>query len=116
MFLCCSACLNSLIWCVLRANWGFRQMAGYRIEYRGVAEADDDSENPKKVSVRVTYEKDPYTCTGALMVLIAMSILFDEDIEAKKLGCGMLTAATVATPELYRKLDRAGFHMETKLL
>jgi len=91
-------------------------MAKYRIEYRGVAEADDDSENPKKVFLRLTYEKDPYTCTGTLMVQIAMSILFGEDIEAKKLGCGMLTAATVATPEFYKNLDRAGFHIETRLL
>ncbi|PWW79541.1 hypothetical protein C7212DRAFT_310474 [Tuber magnatum] len=92
------------------------QMAKYRIEYRGVAEADDDSETPKKVFVKLTYEKDPYTCTGALMVQVAMSILFDEDIQAKKLGCGILTAATVATPEFYRNLDRTGFHIETKLL
>ena len=91
-------------------------MRNYRLEYRGVAEADDGSDNPRKASIRITYEKDPYTCTGMLMVQVAMSILFNKDIEAKKLGCGMVTAAMVATPEFYKGLDRAGFHIEAKLL
>jgi hypothetical protein len=50
------------------------------------------------------------------MVQVAMGILFDEDIPARKMGCGMVTAATIATPEFYSGLDKAGFHIETMLL
>jgi short subunit dehydrogenase-like uncharacterized protein len=93
-----------------------RQMRKYRAEIRVIAEADDDEDEPRRAYLRATYEKDPYTCTGTMMVQVAMSILFNEDIPAKKMGGGMLTPSTVACPEFYRALDRAGFHIETKLL
>ncbi|KAI5776650.1 hypothetical protein EDC01DRAFT_624956 [Geopyxis carbonaria] len=86
------------------------------VEWRGVAEVDDDSENPRKAHVNVRFDGDPYELTGRMMVVIAMAILFDPNTLARKLGGGLLTPACLATPQLFRELDRAGLKIETKLL
>lgn len=61
-------------------------------------------------------EKDIYTLTGILLVQTAMSLLSDDNTTAKKLGGGVLTPSMAASPNFFRNLDRAGFHIETKLM
>lgn len=87
-----------------------------RVEWRGVAEADDGSETPAKAFVTVNSASDGYTLTAMLMVHVAMSILFDKGTLAATLGGGILTPASVASPDLFRRLDRAGLKIETKIL
>ncbi|TGZ85431.1 hypothetical protein EX30DRAFT_314478 [Ascodesmis nigricans] len=84
------------------------------IEYHGIAEADDDSETPRKAFVNFK-GPDPYEVTAILMVEVALAILHDKNSLARKLGGGVLTPATVASPHLIQRLDRAGIHIETKL-
>lgn len=88
----------------------------YRIEWRGVAEADDDNEEAGKAIVTMSFEKDIYTLTGILLVQTAMSLISDEDILARKYGGGVLTPSTAASPTFFKNLDRSGFHIETKMM
>lgn len=57
-----------------------------------------------------------YELTAIMMVEIALAILHDKDSVAKKMGGGVLTPATVASPHLIQRLDRAGIKIETRLL
>ena len=59
---------------------------------------------------------DPYTLTALCMVQIANSILFNKSTFAAELGGGILTPATLASPELFRLLDRAGLKIEVKII
>lgn len=93
-----------------------RQTNKYRIEWRGVAEADDDNEEPGKAAVHMTCEKDMYTLTGILLVQTALSLLSNDDTLARKYGGGVLTPSTAASPNFFRNLDRSGFHIETKIM
>lgn len=95
---------------------GNRQTNKYRVEWRGVAEADDDNEVPGKAIIQMTCEKDIYTLTGILLVQTAISLLSDDDIPARRLGCGVLTPSTAASANFFRNLDRSGFHIDTKMM
>lgn len=88
----------------------------YRVEWRGVAEADDDNDVPGKATIQMTCEKDIYTLTGILLVQTAISLLSDDDIPARRLGGGVLTPSTAASPNFFRNLDRSGFHIDTKMM
>ncbi|RPB08921.1 hypothetical protein P167DRAFT_538908 [Morchella conica CCBAS932] len=88
----------------------------YRIEWRGVAEADDDNEEAAKATISILCEKDTYTTTGILLVQTAMSLLSDEETFAKKTGGGVLTPSAAASPAFFMALDRCGFHVETKMM
>ncbi|KAA8908864.1 Saccharopine dehydrogenase-domain-containing protein [Sphaerosporella brunnea] len=88
----------------------------HRVEWRGVAIADEDSETPRKAFVRVQSSLDAYTLTAVCLVQVANSILFNPNTLAAKLGGGILTTATVASPELFRLLDRAGLKIEAKII
>jgi short subunit dehydrogenase-like uncharacterized protein len=59
---------------------------------------------------------DGYTLAAMLMVHVAMSILFDKGTLAATLGGGILSPASVASPDLFRRLDRAGLKIDTKIL
>jgi short subunit dehydrogenase-like uncharacterized protein len=50
------------------------------------------------------------------MVIIALAILYDENTLAHKLGGGILTPATLATPQLFQQLEKAGITIETKMI
>lgn len=89
---------------------------GHRVEWRGVAIADEDSENPRKAFVTVQSTIDPYSLTALCMVQAANSILHNTDTLAAQLGGGILTPATLASPELFRLLDRAGLKIEAKII
>lgn len=93
-----------------------RARRNYRAEWRGVAKADDGSATPRKAFVRVQSTADPYTLTAICMVQTANSILFSKDTLASKLGGGILTPATVASPELFKLLDRAGLKIEARII
>lgn len=88
----------------------------YRIEWRGIAEADDDNEEAAKATISILCEKDTYTTTGILLVQTAMSLLSDEETFAKKTGGGVLTPSAAASPAFFMALDRCGFHVETKMM
>jgi len=81
-----------------------------------VAIADEDSDTPRKAFVRVHSTIDPYTLTAVCLVQVANSILFGENTVAARIGGGILTPACVASPELFRLLDRAGLKIETKII
>lgn len=93
-----------------------RSRRNHRVEWRGVATADEDSDNPRKAFVRVQSTVDAYTLTALCMVQAANSILFNKNTLAAKLGGGILTPATLASPELFRLLDRAGLKIEAKII
>jgi len=88
----------------------------HSVEWRGVALADEDSDTPRKAFVRVHSTIDPYTLTAVCLVQVANSILFGENTVAAQIGGGILTPACVASPELFRLLDRAGLKIETKII
>jgi len=83
------------------------------IEWRGVAEADEDLDIPRKVTIQMdTAESmDIYSLTGLLMVQTALGLLYDEDTLARRLGGGLLTPSTVVTPERIMELERSGFRI-----
>lgn len=87
-----------------------------RTEWRGVAIADDDSETPRKAFVRIQSTVDQYTLTAICMVQAASSILYNKDTLAAKLGGGILTPACLASPELFKLLDRAGMKVEARII
>jgi len=87
----------------------------HHVEWRGVATADDGSETPRKAFVRVQSTIDPYSLTALCLVQVANSILFNDSTLAAELGGGILTPATVASPELFELLDRGGLRIETKI-
>jgi short subunit dehydrogenase-like uncharacterized protein len=93
-----------------------RDRLSHSVEWRGVAIADEDSDTPRKAFVRVQSTIDPYTLTAVCMIQIANSILFNKNTLAARLGGGILTPATVASPELFRLLDRAGLKIEAKII
>jgi short subunit dehydrogenase-like uncharacterized protein len=93
-----------------------RDRLNHSVEWRGVAIANEDSDTPRKAFVRVQSTIDPYTLTAMCMVQIANSILFNKNTLAARLGGGILTPATVASPELFRLLDRAGLKIEAKII
>lgn len=96
----------------------FRQRQEYFAEWLGIAEADDDEEIPAKalVFIQTPMGMGPYELTGLLVVQTAMSILFDENIAARKMGGGVLTPATVVTPAHIQALERAGLKIEAKIV
>jgi short subunit dehydrogenase-like uncharacterized protein len=81
-----------------------------------VAIADEDSDTPRKAFVRVQSTIDAYSLTAMCMVQVANSILFNKNTLAAELGGGILTPATVASPEFFRLLDRAGLKIEAKII
>jgi len=92
-----------------------RSRRNHHVEWRGVATADDGSETPRKAFVRVQSTIDPYSLTALCLVQVANSILFNDSTLAAELGGGILTPATVASPELFELLDRGGLRIETKI-
>ena len=93
-----------------------RTRRNHRIEWRGVALADDGQAVPRKAFVRVQSSMDAYTLTALCIVQVANSILFGKDTPAHKLGGGLLTPAMAASPEMFKLLDRAGFKFDAKLI
>jgi short subunit dehydrogenase-like uncharacterized protein len=88
------------------------------IEWRGVAEADDDNEVPRKATLQMETGEgiDLYSLTGLLLVQTALGLLYDENTLARKLGGGLLTPSTVVTPERIMELERNGFKITTALV
>jgi short subunit dehydrogenase-like uncharacterized protein len=65
-------------------------------EYRGVAEADTSTTQPKpKVFVRMRYEGDAYVFTAIALAEAARILLWQQDTWAHKFGGGVLTPATL---------------------
>lgn len=92
------------------------QVLKHRVEWRGIAEADDGRAVHQRAYVCFRAEKDCYELTGILLALTALSILFDEDTVARKMGGGVLTPSTIATERYFKELEKAGVFVETKLL
>ncbi|KAF8539824.1 Saccharopine dehydrogenase-domain-containing protein [Trichophaea hybrida] len=93
-----------------------RSRRNHRVEWRGVATVDDDSDTPRKAFVRVQSTVDPYNLTALCIVQVANSILFNKTTLAAKLGGGILTPATVASTELFELLEQGGLMIETKII
>lgn len=90
------------------------QPGKYRIEWRGVADADDLRHSRVHVSFRC--EEDCYTLTGILLAHTALAILFDPDTAAREMRGGILTPSTVATESYFGALEKAGVFVEVKML
>lgn len=83
------------------------------LEYRAVAFADDRS--GKKASGRLYFEGSLYHLTGILLANAAATLVYDDDIAAKRLGGGVLTSATLGA-HFAARLEKAGVRFETKML
>lgn len=90
-----------------------------RVEYRAIATADQDTSavggSPKRVFGRLTYEGPMYYFTGVLMGEAAMTVLENEDKIRKVSRGGIVTPASLGQ-EFVDRLDKAGCHIETKVL
>ncbi|KAK0621535.1 Saccharopine dehydrogenase-domain-containing protein [Bombardia bombarda] len=102
------------------------QAARDQLEYRAIAKPDLDGgaaplagavgEGGKEYAYcRAWYNGSMYYLTGVLLAEAAATILDDGDDDAKRLPGGIYTAACLGQLFIDR-LDRAGFHFETKVL
>lgn len=80
-----------------------------------MATADEDVANPRKAQISIS-GPDAYDQTAIFMALAALAILYDENTLARKLGGGILTPATLATPQFFKELEKAGITFETKMM
>jgi len=83
------------------------------IEYRAIGLPDGHT--TKKAFGRLLYEGSLYELTGKFLAEGAATILQDEQIDAKKLGGGVLTAAMLGDGFIER-LEKAGVAIQTKIL
>ena len=84
-----------------------------RIEYRALGISDGDT--PQRAFARLQFAGSMYHLTGILLAEGAATILYDDDIAAKRLGGGVLTPATLGSRYIER-LCHAGVIIETKML
>lgn len=87
------------------------------LDFRALGVAvDPQSGKERKAVARLTYDKDIYYLSGALLVETAMAILADgEKVKEKFGGGGMVTSACLAeTTGLIQRLRGAGFGLEVE--
>ncbi|KXX83216.1 Saccharopine dehydrogenase-like oxidoreductase [Madurella mycetomatis] len=102
---------------VVLERWGHRagegpdpeKAKGDEVEYRGLGTADDDK--GEKALCRAWFRGSTYYLTGILLAEAAATLM-QEDVQ---LDGGVYTPACLGQPFIDR-LDRAGFHFETKRL
>ncbi|KAL8927502.1 MAG: hypothetical protein Q9208_002307 [Pyrenodesmia sp. 3 TL-2023] len=83
-------------------------------ELRAVAEADEDSPNPRMAMAKFRYDGGLYYLTGVFLAEAAMVLLKDEKL-TKKLGGGLLTPAMLGQPFIDR-LRNAGIVLESRIM
>ncbi|KAL8903287.1 MAG: hypothetical protein Q9207_004029 [Kuettlingeria erythrocarpa] len=83
-------------------------------ELRAVAEADEDSPNPRMAMAKFRYDGGIYYLTGIFLAEAAMVLLKDEELTTK-LGGGLLTPAILGQPFIDR-LRNAGIVIESRIM
>ena len=91
-------------------------ITGSRIEYRGIAIADQQKEenSPRKAFGKLAYEGGAYELTGLFLAEAAMVLLDQKHVPAKGQG-GIVTPAFLGQPYIDR-LQKAGIKMETEII
>lgn len=84
------------------------------LEYRAIATADQDTQNPSRAIAKFGYNGDLYYLTGIFLAEAAMVILRDEDL-VRRLGGGVLTPAMLGQPFIER-LKKVGVAFEVGML
>ncbi|KAK3937640.1 Saccharopine dehydrogenase-like oxidoreductase [Diplogelasinospora grovesii] len=84
------------------------------LEYRAVAQPDVDDAQ-QQAYCRAWYHGPAYYLTGLLLSEAAVTILEQHDLEKNLGGGGIYTPACLGQPFIDR-LDKAGFHFETKMM
>lgn len=87
---------------------------GEAIEFRAIATADGDTDEPKRASARFRYDGGGYYLTGLLLAEAAMVLIQDTDIVERQ-GGGVLTPAVLGQSFIDR-VQAAGVEFETRLL
>lgn len=86
------------------------------LEYRAVATADTKAGEPLRYAkARLRHEGGMYYLTGMFLAEAAFVILRGGDCEAKKMGGGVLTPATLGV-EFVERLNKGGCRIETSML
>ncbi|KAI4206309.1 MAG: hypothetical protein LQ346_001134 [Caloplaca aetnensis] len=83
-------------------------------ELRAVAEADEDSPNPRMAMAKFRYDGGIYYLTGVFLAEAAMVLLKDEELTTKLRG-GLLTPAMLGQPFIDR-LRNAGIVLESRIM
>ncbi|PLB51228.1 saccharopine dehydrogenase [Aspergillus steynii IBT 23096] len=86
-----------------------------RVQYRAVATADQDVQEPKRALGTLKYQGSLYAMTGLLMAQGAMVILENEEKVRKVSRGGIVTPASLGQ-EYADRLEAAGCYIETKIL
>lgn len=93
----------------------YRESKRDRVEYRAIATVDNkDPSDPKRVMGKFAWEGSMYHLTGVFAAEAAITILRD-DTEARKMGGGLLTPATLGVAYIER-LRKAGVKMDAMVM
>ena len=84
------------------------------LEYRAIAIADQDCQNPSRAVAKFKYDGGMYYLTGIFLAEAAMVILRGGDI-VKRVGGGVLTPSMLGQPFIER-LQKAGVVYEVAML
>lgn len=85
-----------------------------RVEYRGVAVADQPTSKPCRAFGTLSYENGPYPLSGLLLAEAAMVLLKSERIGRDNFG-GFLTPAVLGQ-EFVDRLNGVGVSIEARIL
>ena len=86
----------------------------HALEYRAIATADQDNQNPSRAIAKFRYNGNLYYLTGIFLAEAAMVIIRDDDL-VRTLGGGVLTPAMLGQPFVER-LRKAGVAFEVGML
>ena len=89
--------------------------AGDFLEYRVIATADTPEGN-KRAMAKMRWKGSMYDMSGTFLAEAAMTILKDEETEAKKLGGGILTPATLGKKFIERLNDVEKCRFEAEIM
>ncbi|KAK3399225.1 hypothetical protein B0T20DRAFT_478591 [Sordaria brevicollis] len=85
------------------------------LEFWGVAKPDLKEQTRKRAFGRCWFRGPVYYYTGVLMAEAAATLLEEESVDEQLGGGGIYTPACLGQPFIDR-LDKAGFHFETKIM
>ncbi|KAH0566133.1 hypothetical protein GP486_000463 [Trichoglossum hirsutum] len=91
-----------------------RSSAKHFIAYKAIGIPDDDSPSTRRASATMRFQGGGYYITGACLAEAAITILRD-DTQAKALGGGFLTPATLGEP-LINRLAEAKLSIQAEIL
>lgn len=88
------------------------------VEYRALATVDaegTDPNDPKRITGRLAWQGSMYRLTGVFLAEAALVLAREGECEAKKVGGGFLTPATLGVPFL-EKLQTAGLKVHVRAM